>query len=78
MKQLIICQNDIYQIDNIIYFKFTFENRTYRDIPCNLSKIPKYMLEIICKYCELDYKKLKKYQLVDLISNSNSLIMYNP
>lgn len=74
MKQLIIDQNDIYQVDNITYFKFTFGNKTYRDIPCDLSKLDKYMLEIISRYCELDYKGLKKSQLVDLLTNSNCLI----
>lgn len=74
MIQLIINRNDIYQVDNITYFKFTFMNRTYRDIPCDLSKAYKYILEIICRYCELNYKGLKKSQLVDLITTSNCLI----
>ena len=75
MKQLIINHNDIYQVDNISYFKFTIGNRIYRDNQCELSKINKYRLETICRYCELDYKGLKKSQLVDLITNSNCLIM---
>jgi hypothetical protein len=75
MIQLIINHNDIYQIDNISYFKFTFGNKNFRDIQCDLSKVDKYMLEIICEYCQLNFKGLKKKQLVDLITNYNCLIM---
>ncbi len=75
MKQLIISQNDIYQVGGINYFKFTFANINHRDIPCDLTKTEKYMLKLICKYCELDHKGLKKSQLIDLITNSNCLIL---
>lgn len=75
MKPLIVNQNDVYQVDNRLYFKFTIGNKIHRDIPCELTKIDRYMLEIICKFCELDYKGLKKSQLVELIANSNCLIM---
>ena len=74
MKQLVISPNDFYQVNHINYFKLTINNVCYRDLNTDLSKIDKYMLEIICKYCELNYKGLKKHQLVDLITNSNCLI----
>ena len=77
MRQLIINHNDIHQIDNISYFKFTFGNKTFRDIRCDLSKVDKYMLEIICEYCQLNFKGLKKKQLVELITDSNCLILNN-
>lgn len=75
VKQLLINQNDIYQVDGILYFKFMFDNKMYRDINCELKENQKYILEIICKYCELEYKGLKKIQLVNLISESNCLII---
>ena len=75
MKQLIIMPTDFYQIGQINYFKFNIGNKCCRDINSDLSKIDKYMLEIICKHCELDYKGLKKNQLVDLITNSGCLVI---
>jgi septum formation topological specificity factor MinE len=77
MKQLIITQNNIYQVGDINYFKFTIGNRTYRDNNCDLSKLNKYILEIICKYCELEYKGLKKSQLIELLNENNCIIMNN-
>ncbi len=75
MKQLIISQQDTYQINDITYFKFSYGNVNYRDIYCELEKNNKYLLEIICKFCEVEHKGLKKSQLIDLIVNSNLLII---
>jgi len=75
MKQLIIQPNDFYQIGGNNYWKIKIGNICYSDINSDLSKIDKYMLEIICKYCELDYKGLKKHQLVELITNSGCLVI---
>lgn len=75
VKQLVINQNDIYQVNEISYFKFQFNNKIYRDVNCLLEKNQKYILEIICKFCELEYNGLTKIQLINLISDSNCLIM---
>ena len=75
MNKLIINKNDIYQINNISYFKFIIGNIVYRDINCDLNKVNKNILQIICSYCELNYKGLKKSQLIELIYNNNCLIM---
>lgn len=74
MNQLIININNQYSVDDRQYFKFQYLNCIHRDIPRNISKASKHILQIICKYCELDYKNLKKKQLIDLINDSNCLI----
>ncbi len=75
MKQLILNQNDIYKVENIEYFKFTYNNKNFRDINTNLSKNDKYILEIIAEYCELDYKELSKKNLIKIIEKSNCLVI---
>ena len=75
MKQLIIKQNDIYDVGGIKYFKYMNKNYTIRDINCNLENNQKFTLEQIAKYCELEYEKLTKSQLVELILNSNCLVL---
>jgi hypothetical protein len=60
MKQLIINKNDIYEVENISYFKFTYKNINLRDVSCDLSKNSKLMLVLIYKYCEIKYSGLKK------------------
>lgn len=75
MIQLIINNDDIYRIDDTQYFKFQYENAVYRDVNIDISKNNKYILEIIAKKCELNYKGLKKNELVNLILNSNCLVI---
>jgi hypothetical protein len=76
MKQLIITQDSLYQVSGINYFKFTLNNNvTFRDINVILEKNDKYVLDIIARYCELDYKGLKKKDLIDLIEKSNCLVI---
>ena len=77
--QLIIKYNDIYEVDGIKYFKYQYKNRIYRNINYDLSKNPKYKLEQIANYCQLkfNYKLIKKFELLELISNSNCLKLEN-
>ncbi len=75
MRQLVISKNDIYQVGNICYFQFTIGMITYRDFNCDMSKLNKYHLEKICEYCKLEYKGLKKSQLIELINENNCIIM---
>lgn len=60
MKQLIVNQTEIYIVDDDKYFNFKCENRIYRDVNVKLEKNNKYILEMIAKVCELNFKGLKK------------------
>lgn len=75
MKQLVIKQEDIYKVADNEYFKFQYDYRIVMDIYVDISKNNKYILEMIAKKCELDYKKLNKKKLVELIENSNCLVL---
>jgi hypothetical protein len=76
-KQFIVNPKDTYMIDDKqMMFKYTMDNIIYRDNPIELEKNYKNTLENICKYCELDYKGLKKKELIKLIKDSNCFI-YN-
>lgn len=77
MKQLVIKQEYIYKVGNIEYFTFysSYYNRYYRDNNVIISKNDKYILEKIANECELDYKGLKKKQLIELIENSDCLVL---
>lgn len=75
MKQLVIEQTNIYTMGDNEYFSFQWGNCIYRDVNVKLEKNEKYILEIIAKVCELDWKKLTKKNLVNLIKNSNCLIL---
>jgi hypothetical protein len=75
MKQLIIKCNDIYEVDGIKFFKYTIANCIIRDIYCNLEKNQKYLLEQIARFCDLKFDKISKSELVELILNSNCLVL---
>jgi len=74
MKQLIINQSNIYKVNDIEYFQFNTGYHNLRDINTNISNNNKFILKIIAKYCELNYKGLNKLNLINLIENSNCLI----
>lgn len=75
MKQLFIKQEDIYKVDDIEYFKFQYDYRILRDVNTDISKNDKYILEMIAEKCELNYKGLKKKQLIELIEKSCCLVL---
>lgn len=78
MKQLVISQNDIYEVNGMKYFKFIYPDyhMVIRDIPCDLSKSSKHILKLICRYCELNINStLTKTNLIDLILGNNCLIL---
>lgn len=77
MRQLVIKQDDIYKVGDIEYFKFHYYNRIFRDVYTDISKNEKYILEMIAKKCELNYKKLNKKQLAEIIEKSGCLVLDN-
>lgn len=77
MKQLIIKNQDIYKVGVNEYFRFKYNDAYLLNFHTDLSKNPKHVIEIIASVCELDYKGLKKKQLVDLIEKSNCVILEN-
>ena len=81
MRQIIIKQNDIYQINSEKYFKFTIHGQNYRDYNCDLNKNNSYELRLILGFCLPEYKKLNKKlnkkQMVSLILESKCLILEN-
>ena len=76
MKQITINHINIYKLGNEDYFDLPiiFENKQMRNINCKLNKNLIYVLQYIARYCELDYKKLKKNDLIKLILDSNCLV----
>ena len=74
-KQLIVNPEDIYYVGNTKLFKYKVGDVTYRDNYVELEKNLKPILVSICRYCKLNYKGLKKKQLLDLIKNSNCFVV---
>ncbi len=74
MVSIIIDNTNRYSVDNTQLFYFNFNGANYRDVYCDLHKNNKYILEIIAKKCNLNYKGLKKHEIVDLIVNSGEII----
>lgn len=75
MKQLVINQTTLYTVGDNEYFVFQYKNCIQRDVNIKLEKNHKYILEMIAEVCELDYKGLNKKNLLDLITNSNCLVL---
>ena len=76
MKQIVINQNNIYKENENKYFNFVFiTNGLSYKVNLNLTKNNVFILQHICKYCSLDYKKLVKNDLINLILNSNCLVV---
>lgn len=75
MKQLIINRADLYTINNEEYFKFKYNNMCIVGLHVKLEKNNKNDLILIAKICELDYRGLNKKDLLNLIIDSNCLIL---
>lgn len=74
MTSIIVDNTNRYNVDGIQLFHFNYNGTNQRDVFCNLQNNNKYILELIAKKCNLNYKGLKKQDLIDLILNSGEII----
>lgn len=78
MTPIVINKSDLYEIDDIVYFKYKFGNVTFVDLNTNLILNQTFILRNIITHSGLNIpnlNKLKKKDLLQIIINSKCLIM---